>query len=62
MTRLWYWRIEMSTLTIRMPDDRSRELKVLLTIVERLALNKLMDELATIALTDGTGEVRSTVL
>lgn len=41
----------MSTLTIRIPDDKHERLKAL---AERrgVSVNKLMDELATIALTE----------
>lgn len=47
----------MSTLTIRMPDDKVERLKVL-AARRKISLNKLMDELATVALTDHDAQLR----
>lgn len=47
----------MSTLTIRMPDDKVERLKVLANR-RKISLNKLIDELATVALTEHDARVR----
>ncbi len=41
----------MSTLTVRLPDDKHTRLKILAK-QRGISLNKLMDELATMALTE----------
>ena len=49
----------MSTLTIRLPDDKHERLKALARS-NSISINKLMDELATVALAnyDATGALR----
>lgn len=47
----------MATLTIRMPDDKHSRLKALAQH-RHLSINKLIDELSTIALTEFDNEVR----
>ena len=42
----------MSTLTIRLPDDKHERLKALARS-KSISINKLMDELATVALASG---------
>ena len=42
----------MSTLTIRLPDDKHERLKALAR-TKSISINKLMDELATVALASG---------
>ena len=39
----------MSTLTIRLPDDKHQRLKAL-ALAKGISMNKLIDELATVAL------------
>lgn len=46
----------MSTLTIRIPDDKHERLKALAD-QRGVSVNKLMDELATIALTEHDAKV-----
>lgn len=41
----------MATLTVRLPDDKHRRLKILAR-QRGISLNRLMDELATTALTE----------
>ncbi len=41
----------MSTLTIRLPDDKHERLKTMAK-QRRISLNKLMDEMATVAITE----------
>jgi predicted transcriptional regulator len=47
----------MSTLTVRLPDDKHERLK---SLAERrhISINKLMDELATIALANYDAQIR----
>jgi predicted DNA-binding protein len=47
----------MSTLTIRMPDDKHERLKALARS-QSISINKLMDELATVALANFDARVR----
>ena len=47
----------MSTLTIRLPDDKHERLKVLAKS-NSISVNKLMDELATVALANYDARVR----
>ena len=47
----------MATLTIRLPDEKHARLPQLAQ-QHRISLNKLMEELATIALTDFDAETR----
>ena len=41
----------MSTLTIRLPDDKHERLKIIAK-QRKISLNKLMDEMATVAITE----------
>lgn len=41
----------MSTLTIRLPDDKHKRLKTMAK-QRKISLNKLMDEMATVAITE----------
>jgi len=41
----------MSTLTIRLPDDKHNRLKTMAK-QRKISLNKLMDEMATVAITE----------
>ena len=47
----------MSTLTIRLPDDKHERLKALAE-ARKISVNKLIDELATIALADHDARLR----
>jgi predicted transcriptional regulator len=47
----------MSTLTIRLPDDKHERLKALAK-ANSVSVNKLMDELATVALANYDARVR----
>jgi len=47
----------VSTLTIRLPDDKHERLKVLAKS-NSISVNKLMDELATVALANYDARVR----
>ena len=47
----------MSTLTIRLPDDKHERLKALAR-ANAVSVNKLMDELATVALANYDARVR----
>jgi len=47
----------MATLTIRLPDDKHARLRQLAR-QRKISLNKLMEELATIALTEFDAETR----
>lgn len=47
----------MSTLTIRLPDDKHKRLKALARS-NSISINKLIDELATIALANYDARVR----
>ncbi|MBF0435175.1 MAG: toxin-antitoxin system HicB family antitoxin [Magnetococcales bacterium] len=47
----------MSTLTIRLPDDKHQRLKNLAT-QRQISLNKLMEELSTVALAQSDMETR----
>jgi predicted transcriptional regulator len=47
----------MATLTIRLPDDKHARLRELAR-QRKISLNKLMEELATIALTEFDAETR----
>ena len=47
----------MSTLTIRLPDDKHDRLKALAE-KRKISVNKLMDELATIALANHDARMR----
>jgi predicted transcriptional regulator len=47
----------MSTLTIRLPDDKHERLKALAE-ARKISLNKLIDELATIALANHDARLR----
>jgi predicted transcriptional regulator len=47
----------MSTLTIRLPDDKHERLKALAR-ANSISVNKLMDELATVALANYDARVR----
>jgi predicted transcriptional regulator len=47
----------MSTLTIRLPDDKHERLKALAR-AHSISVNKLMDELATVALANFDARVR----
>lgn len=47
----------MSTLTIRLPDEKHRRLKQLAD-TRRISVNKLIDELATVALAGFDAETR----
>ncbi|TAN47497.1 MAG: toxin-antitoxin system HicB family antitoxin [Methylococcaceae bacterium] len=47
----------MSTVTLRIPDDKHARLKALAKS-RRISINKLMDELATIALTEFDAKTR----
>lgn len=47
----------MSTLTIRLPDDKHRRLKDL-AASNSISVNKLIDELATVALANYDARVR----
>ena len=47
----------MSILTIRLPDDKNERLKVLAS-AKGVSLNKLIDELATVALANFGASVR----
>ena len=47
----------MSTLTIRLPDDKHERLKALATS-KSISINKLMDELATVALANYDARLR----
>ncbi len=46
----------MSTLTIRLPDDKHERLKIIAK-QRKISLNKLMDEMATVAITEHDTEV-----
>ena len=47
----------MATLTIRLPDDKHARLRQL-AMQRKISLNELMEELATIALTEFDAETR----
>ena len=47
----------MATLTVRMPDDKHARLKALAQH-KHISVNKLMEELSTVALTEFDSEVR----
>jgi predicted DNA-binding ribbon-helix-helix protein len=47
----------MGTLTIRLPDDRHNRLKALAKY-RKISINKLIDELSTIAVTEFDAETR----
>jgi predicted transcriptional regulator len=47
----------MSTLTIRLPDDKHERLKALAK-AQSVSVNRLMDELATVALANHDARVR----
>ena len=47
----------MSTLTIRLPDDKHERLKALAR-AQRISVNKLVDEWATVALANHDAKVR----
>ncbi len=47
----------MSTLTIRLPDDKHERLKALAE-ARKISVNKLIDELATIALANHDARLR----
>lgn len=47
----------MSTVTLRIPDDKHERLKALAKS-RQISINKLMDELATIALTEFDAKTR----
>ena len=47
----------MSTLTIRLPDDKHERLKALAD-ARKISVNKLIDELATIALANHDARLR----
>lgn len=47
----------MATLTIRMPDDKHNRLKALAQY-RHLSVNKLIEELSTVALTEFDNDVR----
>jgi hypothetical protein len=47
----------MATLTIRLPDEKHEKLRQLATR-RKISINKLMEELSTIALTDFDAETR----
>ncbi|HNC03905.1 MAG: toxin-antitoxin system HicB family antitoxin [Pseudomonadales bacterium] len=47
----------MSTLTIRLPDDKHERLKAL-AVARHISVNKLIDELATIALVEHDAHLR----
>ena len=47
----------MATLTIRLPDDKHERLKAL-AASRKISVNKLMEELSTIALTEFDAETR----
>ncbi len=47
----------MATLTIRLPDEKHEKLRQLATR-RKISVNKLMEELSTIALTDFDAETR----
>lgn len=47
----------MSTLTIRLPDDKHERLK-LLAEQRHISMNKLMEEISTIALAEFDAEIR----
>jgi predicted transcriptional regulator len=47
----------MGTLTIRLPDDKHEKLRQLATR-RKISINKLIEELSTIALTDFDAETR----
>ncbi|MCC6195258.1 MAG: toxin-antitoxin system HicB family antitoxin [Burkholderiales bacterium] len=47
----------MSTLTIRLPDDKHERLKALAE-ARKISVNKLIDELATIALANHDARIR----
>jgi len=47
----------MGTLTIRLPDEKHEKLRLLATR-RRISINKLIEELSTIALTDFDAETR----
>ncbi|MCC5825917.1 toxin-antitoxin system HicB family antitoxin [Alkalimonas sp.] len=47
----------MTTLTIRMPDDKANRLKALAQS-RNISVNKLIEELSTIALTEFDAQVR----
>lgn len=49
--------ISMSTLTIRLPDDKHQRLKALASS-NSMSVNKLIDELATVALANFDAKVR----
>ena len=49
--------VSMSTLTIRLPDDKHERLKALAR-ANAVSVNKLMDELATVALANFDARVR----
>ena len=49
--------LSMSTLTIRLPDDKHERLKALAKS-NAISINKLMDELATVALANYDARVR----
>jgi predicted DNA-binding ribbon-helix-helix protein len=49
--------ISMSTLTIRLPDDKHERLK-LLAKSNSISVNRLIDELATVALANFDAKVR----
>ncbi|MDX3774460.1 toxin-antitoxin system HicB family antitoxin [Chromatiaceae bacterium AAb-1] len=47
----------MTTLTIRMPDDKANRLKALAKS-RNISVNKLIEELSTVALTEHDAQVR----
>jgi predicted transcriptional regulator len=47
----------MSTLTVRLPDDKHERLKALAD-ARKISMNKLIDELATIALANHDARLR----
>lgn len=47
----------MSTLTIRLPDDKHERLKSL-ALARHISVNKLIDELATVAIANQDARVR----
>lgn len=47
----------MSTLTVRLPDDKHERLK-LLAKANKISVNKLVDELATVALANFDAKTR----
>ena len=47
----------MATLTVRMPDDKHNRLKALARH-RRISVNKLMEEMSTVVLTEFDSEIR----